>query len=180
MIKVLILGGYGNFGRRIAQALVTSDIPDLDLLPGHYGIHSIRFSAGLELGFMHLGLWLLSWIIRLGLKLDLPQHSQALLALSNWFNGFGTANGGMHVILRGKDKQGQKHERKWFLIAKNGHGPQIPCVPAVVLAKKLLSGKYSRTGAYPCVGIVSLEEYMDELKQFNIRQLTLSDDSSSI
>lgn len=39
--------------------LSTCDIPDLDLLPPIYGFRSIRFGAGLELGFMHLGLSLI-------------------------------------------------------------------------------------------------------------------------
>lgn len=54
---------YPQIGRRW---MANCDIPDLDLLPAHYGIRAIRFSAGLELSFMHLGLWLLSWLVRLG------------------------------------------------------------------------------------------------------------------
>lgn len=158
---------YAELGRRW---MANCDIPDLDLLPVRYRIGSIQFSAGLELGAPHLGLWLLSWLVRLGMPLDLPRHARALLKASNWFDGFGTADGGMHVILRGKDGAGMPHERRWFLIAKNGDGPQIPCVPAIVLARRLASGAPPITGAYPCVGLVSLEEYLLELRVFDIRQ----------
>lgn len=158
---------YPELGKRW---MANCDIPDLDLLPARYGIRSIRFTAGLELGTLHLGLWLLSWLVRLGVPLDLPRHAALLLKASNWFDGFGTSDGGMHMILRGWDAVGKPHERRWFLVAKNGDGPQIPCVPAIILARKLARGERLGSGAYPCVGLVSLEEYLDELRAFNIRQ----------
>jgi hypothetical protein len=37
--------------------MANCDIPDLDLLPKHYGIKYIRFSAGIESIFLHLSLW---------------------------------------------------------------------------------------------------------------------------
>ncbi len=59
------------------------DIPDLDLLPAKYGIKRIRFSAGMEVSLIHLGLWALSWAVRLGLPIDLPRHAGMLLIASN-------------------------------------------------------------------------------------------------
>ena len=160
---------YPELGKRW---MANCDIPDLDLLPARYGIGSIRFSAGLELGFMHIGVWMLSWLVRLGIPLHLPNHAGTLLNISNWFNGFGTADGGMHMIIRGRDKEGKLYERRWFIIAGNGDGPQIPCVPAIVLAQKLVSGVSFPAGAYSCVGLISLKDYIDELKLFNIHQVT--------
>ncbi len=107
--------------------------------------------------------------MRLGLPLNLPRHADILLKISNRFDRFGTQNGGMHIILRGKDKNGKAHERRWFIIAENGDGPQIPCVPAILLAKRLACGEKLVTGAYPCMGMVSLEEYLEELARFNVR-----------
>lgn len=156
---------YPELGKRW---MANCDIPDLDLLPTRYGIRSIRFSAGLELGFMHLGLWLLSWVVRLGFPLNLSTHSAALLKASNWFNGFGSADGGMHIILCGKDKQGSPHMRKWFIIAKHGDGPQIPTIPAIILAQRLATDRFGFRGAAPCMGMVSLGDYLDELKTFAI------------
>lgn len=159
---------YPGLGKRW---MANCDIPDLDLLPARYGIRAIRFSAGLELGFMHLGLWALSWFVRIGLPLNLPRHAARLLSISNFFNRFGSADGGMHVILRGKDKHGKPHEQRWFLIARDGDGPQVPCVPAILLAKRLAHGDPMPAGAYPCVGLVTLEEYMAELQRFRIEQI---------
>jgi hypothetical protein len=155
---------YPTLGKRW---MANCDIPDLDLLPARYGIESVRFFAGSELGVLHLSTWVMSWLVRLGLPLSLPRHAALLLRMSNWFDAFGSADGGMHVILRGGGR-----ERSWFLIARNGHGPQVPCVPAILLAKKLTGNDVLPSGAYPCVGLLSLEEYMNELSGFDIEQIT--------
>lgn len=156
---------YPGLGRRW---MANCDIPDLDLLPPRYNIRKIKFSAGLELGFMHLGLWLLSWLVRLGLPLNLPKHAQDLLNISNWFNKFGSADGGMHVIISGKDSAGKAHKCSWFIIAKNGDGPQIPTIPAIIIAEKLIMNQLPYRGAQACVAMITLDEYLKELKDFAI------------
>lgn len=152
--------------------MANCEIPDLDLLPQHYGIKSIRFSAGMELSFMHLGIWFMSWLVRLGVPLNLEKRSAFLLNMSNMFDIFGTPDGGMHMIIKGKDKDGEAKTIKWFIIAKDGDGPQIPTIPAIILAKKLAAGETFETGAKPCVGLVEIEEYLEELKDFNIKTVT--------
>ena len=149
--------------------MANCDIPDLDLFPPRYGLKKIRFSAGLESTVLHLGLFALSWLVRLGLPLGLPAHAAFLLRASDWFNWLGTADGGMFVILRGAGSDGQTHERRWFVIAKNGDGPQIPCVPAILLAKDLAEAKVVPKGAYPCVGTVDLSRYLSELSRFSVK-----------
>jgi hypothetical protein len=156
---------YPDLGRRW---MANCDIPDLDLLPPRYGIKSIRFSAGLELGLLHLGLWGLGWLVRLGVPLDLPRHAGTMLKASNLLNGFGSADGGMHMILRGRGADGAPHERRWFMVAKDGDGPQIPCVPAILIARDLARGEEMARGAYACVGLVSLEDYAGELQDYRI------------
>ncbi len=159
---------YPELGKRW---MANCEIPDLDLLPERYGIRSIRFSAGMELSFMHLGIWLMSWLVRFGLPLNLPKYSALLLKASNYFDCLGSPDGGMHMIIKGKDKAGKSKEIRWFIIAKDGDGPQIPTIPAIILAKKLVSGELTDTGAKPCVGLVDLEEYMEELKEFAIEEV---------
>jgi hypothetical protein len=149
--------------------MANCDIPDLDLLPAHYGIGRIRFSAGLELGILHLGLWALSWVVRVGAPVSLPRYANALLAASNAFDRFGTAEGGMHVMLAGKDLQGRPLQKSWFIIARNGDGPQIPTIPAIILSEKLVKETLDVRGAMPCVGLVTLEEYLSALKDFAVK-----------
>lgn len=157
---------YPEIGKRW---MANCDIPDLDLLPERYGIRSIRFSAGLELGFLHVGLWGLSWLVRLGLPLNLPRFAKPLLKASNWFDRMGSADGGMHVILKGKDIDGAPLTRRWVIIAFDGYGPHIPTIAAIILAKKLAHGVKIPSGATPCVGMVSLEEYLAELQEYPVK-----------
>lgn len=50
-----------------------------------------------------------SWLVRLGLPIDLPKHAERLLNLSHTiFDHFGTDEGGMFVILRGLNKEGKR------------------------------------------------------------------------
>ena len=156
---------YPELGKRW---MANCDIPDLDLLPERYGVKTIRFSAGLELGALHLGLWGLSWLVRAGIPLNLPRLAKPLLLASNWFDALGTADGGMHIILTGKDLGGNPLSRKWFIVAKDGDGPEIPTIPAIILAKDLANGAPVQTGAQPCVGIIELGRYMDGLSAFSI------------
>ncbi len=150
------------------RPMANCDIPDLDLLPPKYGIKDIKFSAGLELNFLHLGLWALSYMVRWGLLTNLESNAQIMLKAADWFNFLGTDDGGMFMDIRGIGKNGENLNKKWFIIAKNGDGPQIPTIPAIILAKKLYNGSFKQKGAMPCVGLVSLQEYLDELKGFEI------------
>ena len=144
------------------------DVPDLDLLPPRYGIERIRFSAGMELPVIHFGIWALSWLVRAGLPTKLTTLAEPLLRLSNLFDGFGSADGGMHVLLHGLDRDGTAIVRRWFVVATGAHGPYIPAVPAVVLAKKLLGGTLPLRGALPCVGLMSVQEFLAEVTHLQI------------
>jgi hypothetical protein len=157
---------YPDIGKRW---MANCDIPDLDLLPERYGVKSIQFSAGLELGALHLGLWGLSWLVRAGLPLNLTNFAKPMLTVSNWFDGMGSADGGMHVIITGKDHGGRAHTRTWYIVAFDGDGPQIPTVPAILLAKRLARQEISDRGAKPCISMVTLDDYLAELRGYNIR-----------
>ncbi len=156
---------YPSLGKRW---MANCDIPDLDLLPTRYGIPSIRFSAGLELSALHLGLWALSWLVRVGIPLHLTRFAKPLWRAASWFDRFGSADGGMHVILNGTAPDGMPHTRTWFIVARAGDGPQIPCVPAIVLSRKLAQGTALPTGAQACIGLITLQEYVQALEGFAV------------
>lgn len=159
---------YPELGQRW---LANCDIPDVELLPQRYGIKQIQFAAGLELWPLHLGLWGLSWLVRLGLPLDLPRYAAPLLAISNWFDRFGSANGGMHVLLQGTGHDGKQLRRSWCIVARHGHGPHIPTIPAIILAERLARGTLQLSGAMPCCGLVSLDDYLAELSACDMQVL---------
>jgi len=157
---------YPEIGKRW---MANCDVPDLDLLPARFDIKRIRFSAGMEITAIHFGMWLLSWGVRLGFPIDLAKHAASLLKASNWFDRFGSPDGGMHVIVEGRDRSGRRVTLKWFIIARDGDGPYIPTVPAVVLARKIIAGTFVGTGAMPCIGMITLREYLDEVEHLKIK-----------
>ncbi len=71
---------YPEIGNRW---MANCDIPDLDLLPSHYKINEIHFSAGMESRFLHFSIWLTSWLVRLKLPIKLAKHAKFLLKLSH-------------------------------------------------------------------------------------------------
>jgi hypothetical protein len=162
----LYLQTYPEIGNRW---MANCDVPDLDLLPERFGIKRICFSAGMEIPAVHFGMWLLSWGVRLGFPIDLAKHAAALLKVSNWFDLFGSADGGMHVILEGRDRSDRRVTLKWFIVARDGDGPYIPTVPAVVLASKIIAGTFVRTGAMPCIGMITLREYLNEIEHLKVK-----------
>jgi hypothetical protein len=95
---------YPELGKRW---MANGDIPDLDLFTDRYGIQHIHFSAGMENSFLHLGMWAMSYLVRVGPPLNLPKHASFLLSLSHVFDFLGTTNGGMHMLIKGTDKKSQ-------------------------------------------------------------------------
>lgn len=158
---------FPQLGRRF---MGNCDIPDLDLLPERYGFKAVRFGAGLEVGFIHLGLWALSWLVRLRLMpVALPKLAGPLLKGADLFNGLGSDDGGMFVEIEGVDRDGQRIRREWHIIARDGDGPQIPCVPAILLGQRLYEGDESlKAGAYSSLGLVRLRDYLAALEGFAI------------
>lgn len=149
--------------------MASCDVPDLDLLPPYFNLDSIQFSAGVESRGMHFFMWLTSWAIRLGLPIDLSRHAKAIQFLCKPFNWGCKNQSGMHVILKGIDDSGENKTIKWFIIAEYGEGLEIPTIAAIVLAKKIIKGEFKQTGAMPCVALVSLTEYLEELQDFHIK-----------
>ncbi|MDR3385459.1 MAG: saccharopine dehydrogenase NADP-binding domain-containing protein [Rudaea sp.] len=146
------------------------DVPDHGLFPARYpGLRSLRFGAGLELGILHLGLWLLSWPERWHLLPRLDRWTHALKRISEWFLPLGSDTGAMHVALRGIGIDGQPLALTWTLVAGSGHGTQVPATAAVVLARKLANGQLAARGATPCLGLFSLDEYLAALAGFDFR-----------
>lgn len=149
--------------------LAHCDVPDLSLFPEHYrGVQSVQFSAGLELSFLHLGLYGLSWLRRLGWVRDWSRHAGRLARMSRWFERFGSDSGGMVVTVAGRDHAQQVRCQQWQLLAGSGDGPFVPTIAAAVLAKKLASGAAMISGARPCLEQFTLAEFVAEARDLDI------------
>lgn len=167
--------GWQDLGRRrFASPLGTRwlgncDIPDLDLFPSRYAlVRSVRFQAGLGLLATQFGMWGLSWLVRAGLIENAAALGPVLRRLAVALEPFGGGRSGMFVELAGLGPDGEAMTRLWQIVAHNNHGLNIPCMAAVALARKLAAGRLPSRGAMPCVGLVSLAEYLQELSGLDI------------
>jgi hypothetical protein len=128
----------------------------------------MRFAAGHELKLLHIGTCLLGALVRLRLIRSLEDHAGALLRLAFLFDRFGSGRSGFHMVLSGIGRDGNLLERRFVIIARSGHGPYIPCIPAILMVRRLAQGAVSRRGAMPCVDLVDLDVYLAALKDLDI------------
>jgi hypothetical protein len=162
-LRRLTISGLG------ARWLGACETPDLDLLPRRYpGLGSVRVFAALEVGAFHLGLWGLSWLVRGGVLREPERLAAPLLSLKHALRFLGSEVGGMVVTLEGKGRDGRPKRIDWNLIARRGHGPYIPAMPSVILAKRLLAGSLAQRGAMPCLGLFTLTEFLAEVADLDI------------
>ena len=156
------------FGSRLAAAC---DVPDLALLPSRYPeVKTVAFRAALEVCVQHIALWLLAAVKRIGVPLPIAQWAPSLNRVGDWLNRFGSATGGMTVRILGLDPAGKEIAKTWELIAEDNHGPEIPCMAAVLLAIK--SGREGLpSGARVCMGLLNLKDFDAEFARWHITTL---------
>ena len=145
------------------------DIPDLALFPQRYPtLRSMRFAAGHELKLLHIGTRMLGAFVRLGLIRSLDHHANRLLRLAFLFDRFGSGRSGFHMILTGTGHDCKSLRRRFVIVARSGHGPYIPCMPAILMARRLASGTMPQRGAMPCVDLIDLDAYLAALEGLDI------------
>lgn len=141
------------------------DVPDLELFPLQYRqVQTVRFSAGLGLSVTHLGTWFLSGLTRAGILSRPEKFASWLRRLAQLLERFGNGTSAMYVRMSGIGKNGEDITRRWQLIAQDNDGIHIPCLAAVALCRKLVDSDVIDPGARACVGLLSLDEYLAELK----------------
>lgn len=145
------------------------DVPDLELFPARYpGVETVEFRAALEVGIQHRALWLAGMLRRGGLRLPIERWSAPLDRVASWFDELGGEYGGMLVSLEGIQPGGRSMRVEWHLTAPANHGPEIPCMAAVLLARKLAGGELTARGAMPCMGLLDLAEFEPEFRRWGI------------
>ena len=158
---------YPEFGTRWTAPC---DVPDLALFPRRYaGVRTVTFRAGLEVKAMQLGMSMLGHLRGMGLVQDWSRHASWLKKLSDPWDFLGSDVGGMHLTISGRDLAGQPKSLTWNLLARQGHGPEIPCIAAIVVTKKIAAGAVGERGAMPCMGLMSLDEFTAAVAHLDIR-----------
>ncbi|MBV8209512.1 MAG: saccharopine dehydrogenase NADP-binding domain-containing protein [Burkholderiaceae bacterium] len=157
-----------DIGTRWAAAC---DVPDLALYPQQYpGLTSVTFRAALEVGIQHFALWILAAARRAGPPLPIERWAAQLDRLASLLDMFGSDRGAMRVSIVGTGHDGARHRRTWQLSVQANHGPEIPCLASILLARKFARGEVrAPSGAYPCIGFLKLIDFEEEFARWAIR-----------
>lgn len=146
------------------------DVPDLELFPVRYpSVKTVQFRAALEVSLQHFILAGIAELRRRGLAIPLGRWAATLDKFAEWFDRFGTEDGGMRVSVTGIREDGRRSRFDWCVLAPHNHGPEIPCMPAILLVQKLLRGEIERRGAFPCMGLLTLDEFEPEFARWNMQ-----------
>lgn len=158
-----------QFARLRPRLGALCDIPDLELFPAHYRVtRRVMFRAALELGIAQRGF---AWLARLRVwgMLRQPARLAGLLnASARALDSLGSSLGGMVVRVEGVDATGRPAQRAWHIAADNDHGPEIPCMAAILLARKLGRGQALPAGALACLGTLKLAEFEPEFARWGM------------
>ncbi len=153
--------------------LGSCDVPDLELFPRRYSpVRTVTFHAGFASDIGHLVVWALAGAVRLKLFRSGAVFARSLNGLSRILEPVVSDKGGMFVALEGLGHDGAAVTLTWNLLAARNHGPQIPCGAATALVRKLASGQRLPPGAMPCVGLLSVDEYLEPLRDLDVREVT--------
>ncbi len=78
----------------------------------------------------------------------------------------------MLVQASGTDSNGQQIVARWSLLAKDNAGPNVPIAAAAAMVRALLEKRETRIGAQACVGLLSPEAILHELRHLPISTRT--------
>lgn len=157
----------GPVGRRWSAVC---DVPDLELFPARYaGVRDVRFRAALEVGVQHWGIALLAALRRAGVKFSMSSIVPTLDRAAGLLDIFGSETGGMTVTLLGISIVGAPLTLRWHIVAPHSRGPEIPAMPAILLARKIATGNVDQIGALPCIGLLTLDEFVPEFAKWGMQ-----------
>lgn len=166
--------GWGNpvrveYARLRPRLASLCDIPDLELFPAHYpGVQSVMFRAALELGVSQRGMAFIGALRRMGV-IARPERLAAFLnRAADGLDLFGSALGGMVVRVRGIDGAGLAIERAWHIAADDDNGPEIPCMAAILLARRIASGELRASGARTSTSALTLHDFEPEFQKWGM------------
>jgi hypothetical protein len=159
-----------DIGLRFAAAC---DVPDLALFPSRFaGVQTVTFHAALEFRAQHLALWGLAALRRIGSPFPVHRWAVDLGDLGSWFDSAAGDKGGMCVSVVGHRGHGGRIRRTWQLTAPATDGPEIPCMPATLLARRFARGETPASGAFECMGFLRLSDFGPEFTQWSMTTRT--------
>jgi hypothetical protein len=158
-----------SFARLRPRRGALCDIPDLELFPARYApVRDVVFRAALEVPFTQAGFALIAGARKRGWLQQPERLAGLLLAAGRLADPLGSGDGGMFVRLSGEDALGQPLHIAWHVTAPGGYGPEIPCMAAILLARRLATRTMQATGAMPCMGLLRLDEFAPEFAKWGM------------
>lgn len=153
--------------RRISRC----DVPDLDLLPRRFaGVRTVSFHAGFASTTAHRFVEKLAMLVRDGRLKSAVPFARPLFTLGSWLRPVFSDRGAMFVKLEGLHENGAPYALTWTLVARENHGPHVPCATSIALVNKIAAGAKFPAGAMPCLGLLTVEDIMAPLKGLSIRE----------
>jgi hypothetical protein len=144
------------------------DIPDLELFPERYhGVRDVMFRAALEVGVTQSAFAAIAALRERGWIAEPHKLASLLHRSGRLVDWMGTPDGGMFVRVAGH-RSAIAAVSTWHITAPNHHGPEIPCMAAILLAHKLARGMPLAPGAMPCMGLLQLEEFTLEFAEWGM------------
>ncbi|MET0613038.1 MAG: saccharopine dehydrogenase [Pseudomonas caspiana] len=153
----LTLRKMQHLGTRV---LANVDVPDIDIFGRRYGAHTLRFKAGSGLKLGGVANYLLAAALRAGLVKDRMGWAARLHRWGTLFERFGDGRSAMYIDVEGVGVEGKALTMNVQLTAHNDKGPEIPSCAAVALMAKVARQYRPQPGARPCVGEISVDEYL--------------------
>jgi hypothetical protein len=158
-----------SFARMAPRLGAACDIPDLELFPARYDVQRrVLFRAALEL---QLGQRAFAWLATLrtcGLVARPARFARLFERMAGATDFLGSSLGGMVVRVEGIDSAGQATRCAWHIAADNDHGPEIPCMAAILLARRLAAGPPIATGACTAAGLLDLADFDPEFSRWGM------------
>lgn len=140
-------------GRRAAYLV---DVPDLGIFPDLFGAERVEFRVGSELALLNRAVSMLAWLARRKM-LPRSKAARALLRGGMALLGFLGHDCGVVGVKVCGSRAGAVIVRQASVVAdRMGH--RIPVMPAVIMAKRLLSGAAGYGGIVPVNSWLSREQ----------------------
>lgn len=152
--RALTATGWGKPVRRRIEGLGTRYLSRVEtaddvLLRKRFNVtERIDFRAGLESLVEHFGLIAIAAVRARGWLADTARLAQRLARARHITALFASDTGAMIVTVSGVDAKGKVAQAAWSLLARNGHGPQVPVLPALALTRDLIA-RHPDPGARP-------------------------------
>jgi saccharopine dehydrogenase-like NADP-dependent oxidoreductase len=165
-----------SFARMKPRAGAVCDIPDLELFPARYDVKGrVMFRAALEVGLGQRAFAVLAALRAIGVVSRPARFARLFERMAGATDFLGSSLGGMVVRVEGIGPSGRPARRAWHIAADDDHGPEIPCMAAILLARRIAAGHPVTTGACTATGLLELADFHPEFTRWGMVTDTLDE-----